>query len=622
VARKLSLDRLAIWAAAPGGRRRGTKRLLATGAVIVALLVASLFYLPRLAIDADAARADLVTRLEAMTGERVAIEGDVTFSLLPRTRLVARHVRIGTTDAFGIDTIVADLDPADAITGTARVSRVVLIRPEWRPRSKPELADQTDTPVLVPATNGMAAQSRGGPLEGPRQLVRTLIERFDDLQTLEIRSGVFRPQTGQGQSGISNANLTVAQSSPGAAIYVDGSFIWNGQPSELDLVLNSPQALLAGDASNVRFALSAPPFAASFDGDATLDRNATISGNLRVTAPSLSRSIEWLGEQRPQTPDIGPVAIDGTMLLAGGRANLQNATITIAGSRGHGVMEAELGGDKPRVRGTLAFEALDFDPLTRSIAPLPRTVVDLRRPIDLAFADAIDLDIRLSAARANFGNVPMTDIAAVLALDGGVGKLDIGDAQVFGGRGQANLTIHTEARPPTASGSLSLMGIDTAAFLGAIHVVSLDVSGRSDLSVSMETPVADWETILRKIRFDGEVTARDGAIRGLDPEVFAAPEARPLLAGTAGASVPFDRLTLALAATGSRLRIDDLAIANGAGLLTATGRFSAHDGTIGLRGIYNADAQQTASAEREFTTSKPVEFNMRGQWPNPSVTTR
>lgn len=622
MARNFSLDRLAKRADAPGGRRRGTKRLAAAGVILVTLLLTAFLTLPQLAIDTDAARDDLVARLQTMTGETVTVEGDVTFSLLPRTRLVARHVRIGTANAFTIDTVVADLDAVDALIGTASIARVVLVRPEWRPLPETGPASMTAEPVLVPAANGMAAPHQGGPLDGPRRLVRTLLERFHDLETLEIRSGVYRPRAGDSRAGISNANLIVAQASSTSAIYVSGSFIWNGQPSELDLRLAAPKALLSGDPSEVRIALSSPPLTASFDGEATLDRNATISGALRIDAPSLSRSIEWLGESRPDTPDIGPVALDGTLLLAGSRANLQDTRITIAGSRGQGVMEAEFGGDKPRVRGTLAFETLDFDPFTRSIAPLPRNVLDFNRPIDLAFADEIDLDVRLSAAQANFAHVPMSEIAAVVALDDGIAKLDIGDAQVFGGRGQASLTFHSTSERPTATGSLTLSGIDTDAFLGALDVTTLGVGGRSDLSVSMKTPVSDWETIIRHVRLEGQISARGGAIRGLDPQVFAAPEARPLLAGTAGATVPFDTMELGLSAAGPRLRIDDLAIANGAGLLTAVGSVALHDEEISLRGTYNADAQQTASAEREFTTSKPVAFILQGQWPNPSVTTR
>ena len=110
MARNFSLDRLAKRADAPGGRRRGTKRLAAAGVILVTLLLTAFLTLPQLAIDTDAARDDLVARLQTMTGETVTVEGDVTFSLLPRTRLVARHVRIGTANAFTIDTVVADLD--------------------------------------------------------------------------------------------------------------------------------------------------------------------------------------------------------------------------------------------------------------------------------------------------------------------------------------------------------------------------------------------------------------------------------------------------------------------------------------------------------------------------------
>ena len=603
------------WREALSGRMRRLTpfvqrpRLVGGGLLFLVLVIVAIMLVPSLSLSRSAAKATVVARLETLIGQNVSIDGPIRFSLLPRTRLVVERVRIGRGNGFDIDQIVADLDPLDALWGHARLSRLVLIRPALRPDSA-----MRDIALADPDAKGLAWL---------REAVGNGLGRMNGLQILEIRDGVYRPAVSDtgGPSGFSNANLTVTQSSQGAAINLSGSFIWNGQPTDLDMKVASPAALIAGKESGIDFHMQAPPLEAGFSGTASLMENTGVTGHIKLSSSSFSRGLEWIGNPKGRVPDLGAVAIDGDLLLRGRSANLANVALTIAGSTGRGALEAKLTDTAPVVAGTLAFEQLDLDPFGRSIAPLPKDPIDMERPLDMSFADAVNLDIRLSAGKASLGQIPLSDVAAVVTLGDGTAKIDVGDAAVFGGRGQAVLNLDGRGMHPLVSGKAALTDIDTAQMFQTLSANSLTVSGKSNITATVEAPAKDWASIIRDIDGDARIKVRDGAVAGFDPQVFAKPGARRLMDGSIGATVPFDQLNAQVSMRGARLRLREVTIANDTGVLTAKGDYYAQTNSLSIRGTYDANPPKTASATGEFTAAKPVRFTMHGQWPDPDVET-
>lgn len=592
----------------PSGERPRFKRLsrIVAAIAILLVLIALAATLPRLALGSDAARQAVIARLERMTGEPVTIEGDIAFSLLPRTRMVLDRVRIGSGGSLTVGQIVADLDAMSALTGTAHISSLVLIRP--------------DIELVADRPEADAARSQSDPK--PRQLAKILLGRIEGLRRIEIRDGVVRPDPQMPGGDVSDINLIVARASAGAALRLSGSFVWNGQPADLDIDIGAPDALIAGGSSDVDINLTSPPLSADFDGTASLDSNATINGRIKLTAASLRSGIGWFADPDLRIPDIGPFSLNGELLLAGLQANLQQADISIAGSQGHGALEASFAPATPVVGGTLAFASLDFSPFARAVLPLPDDPFDLKRPIDIEFARAVKLDIRLSAAQAKVGPVPLTDVAAIVRLGEGRAELDIGDAAVFGGRSQANLVFDANPVTPSATGHLSATGVDTASLLKALKVETLAMTGRSSLSADVTAPFRDWASIIGGARIDAEFVSRDGTIRGFSPKVFALSGTRPLADGLTGTTVPYTALEAKIATAGANVRLKGMTIESSNGVLAASGDLSVIDGNVAIRGRYNSQAAKTAASQAAFTTSKPIAFTIDGKWPNPDVTTQ
>ena len=587
-----------------------------TSAVFVLIVGVAAVVVPRIALNSQAARQTLVARLTAITGQPVSISGAVDFSFLPRTQLVVDRVQIGDANSTSIDQIVADLDLTDALFGTATMSRMVLVRPEYRGGQQTAAAGAGGA---LPVSTSPAPDPAHGPLSGIRPLMRSFLERFQGLQTLEIRDGVWRPDPAGTQYGFSNANLTVTQSGMGATMNVDGSFIWNGQPTDVDAVIDAPERLVADGSSDLDLKIASPALDTHFTGRVSLNRDTTVGGRLELSVPSLGRSLEWLGNPKGRIPDVGPVSVDGTLLLAGYDAALSNLDVTVAGSVGRGAIEASFGSAKPTVGGTLAFPRLDLTPLARAVAPLPNDPYDFDRPIDLAFADEMHLDLRLSAIQASLGKIALADMAAVVSLSDGALKVDIGDATLFGGRGRAKLVLDGRPDTATASGDMTLYGVDTAQLMTAMNIDAIRIDGRSTVTTTMNSPLRDWRSLARNIRVDTKIEASGGSISGFDPGVFASPGARPLSQGFSGSRVPFKSLKAKLKLRGDKVRMDSLTLINAGGALVASGQFMPIGHQMAIDGEFKPAVAALGTAAGN--APQTIAFVLDGQWPDPSVTT-
>ncbi|MBB4002813.1 AsmA-like C-terminal region-containing protein [Aurantimonas endophytica] len=575
---------------------------------VLALVIAAIVVLPQLSLGSGEARRMLVAELERAAGGTVLIEGPVSYSLLPNTRISADRLRMDGGGSLRVERVVADLDPVDALFGRASISRLVLIRPEFHSATS-EATESAEAPAAASA-------------DGPRAVAGRLLARLPRARTVDIRQGVFRNSRQAGPSGFSNANILINRSAVGDGLDATGSFVWNGDTTNLRIKVGSKKALLNGGSSSIDFEMSSPTLAANFDGHASLDENAGITGRVRLDSPSLSRSIEWFAEPGAPVPDVGAMSVEGDLVFAGVEANLQNASVRIAGSSGRGALEARFAEDAPTVGGTLAFENLDLSPLVGAVAPLPDDPFDLARKIDVGFTREVGLDLRVSAERATLGNVAAEDVAAALLVADGKATIDIGDAMLLGGRGQANVVFEADQTPPQAIGHFALAGVDTTALFAALEIDLVGLSGRSDISADMTTPVTDWGSIMRNVQFDAKVRTQNGILTGFDPDVFRRPGARALLEGTSGATVPFTRLEARLASFGPRVHLREFLLASGTGTVQAAGVVSALTHEMRIRGTFDTASPMTASVNGEFTTSKPVAFTMAGHWPNPDVTSR
>ncbi|RFC62101.1 AsmA family protein [Fulvimarina endophytica] len=599
-------------------RPRPLKRRWIWGIGSLVALAALIVLLPRFVLASDGARAELVQRIETLTGEPAAISGPVEFDLFPRARLVADRIAIGTAAETRIERIIADFDPIDALFGEARISRIVLVRPE---------RDGASVPPADPAGTGAVA----GPERRARdsaafvadlaELARGAIDRLDDLQILVIRNGIWRSSEETfGPNGISNANLTITRASNLSAFQMVGDFVWNGVPATMEMNLASTQRLKAGQESAVDFDLSSPTLDLNFEGQVAFDPAPTLLGRFEARGDSFARTAAWLSDTRTEIPDLGAVSLTGSLVLEGRMLAVNDAELRVAGSAGRGALEYDL--DRDHVDGTLAFSTLDLTPIAEAIVPLPSGPFGMMRPINVDFASTADLALRLSADEARFGSLAFANMAAVLTVGGGSVGLELGDASFYGGRAYGRLSLSGGA-DPVLSGELNGSGVDLGAVSNAFGTPVLVLSGNGRVGANISAPAEDWRTIARSAETQLTLSAADGSLSGFDPSVFATAGTRSIYSGITGGSLPFEELKADLRGYGTEVTVRSLSLGNANDLLEMSGRADPVEGRIALDGRSRSLPQTASSGTRsgEFTAPKPISFKVEGVWPDLRVVT-
>lgn len=609
--------------ASPSPPRRGPKkRSVAAGLVIAALVAGAVLLVSSLSLALPGARDDIEARLTRLTGSPVYVDGQAAFSLFPRARVTLTDVRIGATadadaPSLDVDRVEADFDLLRALLGRAEIERVTLIRPElvrvgeaMAPPVEPE------APATPPASPALAAAVDSRAASG---LTRAFLARFEGLRELRVRDGLFRLPDGR---GISNANLAFAWTGGTAPAKLSGSYVWNGQPTEIDARIETPLLFLAGTASPLRLGLISPSIEAAFSGQGAAGEALQLGGALRLSAPSLSRALRWLGDTQVNLPDFGAFTIETQIQVLRDRISLGSAQLDFGGNAARGALEAVIGtGDgRPAVSGTLAFDQLDFAMLTQAIAPAPRTLLDLQRPLRTDLIRGLDLDLRLSASEATLGRAGATDVAATVKLAGGVGTLDVGDMSIFGGRGEMRVSLDARLARPALAVSGSLRGVRASDFAPLASGTPPLTAGVAQADFSLRAPAANWGDILAGNR--GELTLRvaDGTLRGLDRGLLRRPGAHPLDIAANAAAQPFDNLRLEARSLGTKLRIDTLSIGMADGEARGSGVYDVRTADLDLDGQFHPTTVEASGAEDSFTTSQPIGFTLKGQWPQPVMT--
>ncbi|KQT52378.1 hypothetical protein ASG43_20205 [Aureimonas sp. Leaf454] len=575
-------------------------RHLALGLVLLAALaLAAALGFRQVALGADLARREVMGALSDLGYARVvASEGRTVFRLLPVPRLVLYDVEVGAEDArpaLSVDRMTADLDLWTALFGGVRIERLVLEQPDLVAAALPTF----ETPVP--------------------KVLEPILARLNEVGEVEIRNGVLRSER-DGRPLVSAAHIAVSWPAESASAELTGSYDWNGQPVTVSLDLARPLALLEGGASTAEFQMTSPELSVAFAGEAA--SSGRLAGRLTASLPSLGRAIDWLTDHRPAVPEIGPLTLAADLMSEDGRFDLARATVSIEGFEGRGALDLVFPEDRrPSLGGTLAFERLDLDGIAEALAPRPTNPLAATRTIPTAFVDSMDIDLRVSAERGQAGPLALSDLAGTVKMKDGVATLDIGDAELLGGRGQMRVAIDSTARPPVLKGSASARDVDASGLFAAFGLDPALATGRADVAFDAASPVTSWADLLRRHRLEVVLSARSGSVSGLDPQRLTTDGRTVFDPGTAPAALPFATLKAEIATWGSRMELRSLRLSSELGTIEASGFLLNGADEADLVGTFDPAPVPSAVSGAALTKPKPIGMTMRGSWPHPVVVT-
>ncbi len=492
--------------------------LIGIAALAIVALAAALPYFASNRIVRDR----IALQMSAWSGYDVSIAAAPEIRIWPEFGAVLTDVSFTPRDApegppaIESERIEVKLSPLAALGGEAVFSTVRLIRPVLRVRQTPggnlwpPLPGGGRLARSIETARGIVAENPGSPEIG----------RFpaDVFGTVEFIEGTIVEEGAEIITGLAGKVEWPALNRPGSA---KATGRWRGEPVTLDLASANPLLLFGGGAADMSVTLRSAPASFRFEGTATLAEEPHLEGQGKFLAPSLQRFLEWTGAEKAAAGvPAGSLGIESNISGRIGRLRFEGATVLVNDTPGEGVIDVVMKGGLPVVSGTLAFGSLDLRSFLSAFTPPGSAPAEGPGNIDTEFVDRIGLDLRVSASKATFDRIQLSDVAATAHVGRQAAAFDISDAAAFGGNVQAGIRFRRQAEGSDVEVRLLASEIDGGAFGAAAGLGGLVPIGRGSVSVILGGPGNSWESFLGNA--NGSITANfgPGAFSGLSLDRF------------------------------------------------------------------------------------------------------
>lgn len=425
---------------------------------VLALLVVALFLVPPF-LDWERLKPEIAERVEAATGRRLWIDGEIAVSLLPAPTLTLANLRLANLPGAGAPDM-ARIESVDlalalgplfggeiAVTSLALVAPVIELerladgRPNWLLQgaagamgAADERAVRLDSIAVTDGTIVYRAAGQGPPAR---------IERIDAVFSARSLDGPFR---GEGAFATGGAAFDFQLAT--GAIGADGTM---PATAELALADGTGGALLEGTVSGLD---GAPGF------DGTVQATVPAPGALLAALP-----VALEGVPLAALP-AGAFSARATVAARADAVSADDIQIRLGESQATGAVSWR-GGTAPSLSLEMALNRLDLDgfppgaPVPAEPADSPTAAPDMAalfRALPAGLAASLDLAIETVTYR---GSV-MRQARAILALDAGAVTVRRASALLPGG---ADVTL---------AGRIA-DGADGPSFVGAVDMAADDL---------------------------------------------------------------------------------------------------------------------------------------------------
>ena len=553
-----------------------------------------------------AMRNELAVQIRETTGLIAQANGRTTLALLPRPRIKIEEVTIRDREGkllIRSGVVRGNLRILAAFAGRMEVSSLSLTDPrididlDGKPlssegaiaraieaRSETREASAADTARLasVSISNGTARLTRGGE-------VVSLLENIEG--TLDWRS-LNQP-----------AGLRA-------------SFIWASEPVDVTAWLGQPAQALRGGSSPISLRMDSPSLNLSANGIVSGGPTPSYAGKFIANAPSLGAVLDRNNIYLPLPGLRGPLSLSADARASQRSIQLSELQFKLDETSYEGAVILSTYRGRPALMGTLATKLLQIDPFLTEVPP-PRenngrwSSAALPRP-DLARAD---VDLRISATRANIGRVQARDAGFSILVASGKAEVVIAEATTFGGSIKARFIAEPSEAGYALRATAAFARVDSAALMNDVFR-SQRFSGAATGELAFTGEGASVAQVLSSLRGTTKVALANGDVTGLDLEqALRRLEKRPLSIASDMRSgrTAFSEAQFELDVANGVAKVVNME-AKGAGVeISVTGSASVARRLLDL----TIKARQTG---REDSQPAPqLNMDLRGNWDDPNL---
>lgn len=479
------------------------KKLLVGLAVLFVLVIAAAIVIP-LVVPVAVFEGRLIALVKQATERDLKIAGPVKLSVLPRLAFEANDLSFAnapgarTPQMVELKQLRVRLQLLPLLHGALAVSRLVLVQPvialEVDKAGRPNWVFGPAAAPSAVAAGGKAEPSAAGGGLGIFGLA------LKEMQISDGKISYIDQRTGKAEQ-LDSINMTLSLPSLGSAFAGDGSAVWNGERVTLAISIDKPRALLDGAESQVGMKLAAAPITLNFSGRAAGLPPAKLSGVIDLKTKSVRQLAKWAGSPITVGGGLGPLAIRGTLAMAGTKTSFSDADLSLDAIKAKGSVSIDSAAARPAVTGKLDIDQLDLNPYLQpeaastatpapagGPAPAPSSAAPTGRndmPISVSPLKLADVDFDLEVGGIVYRKFQIGASALGLSVRDGRLTADLSRMALYGGNGHGRVTVDGNSAVPSVGLNIALtqMQIEPLA-QAAINNDQLTGIGNLDIAVT------------------------------------------------------------------------------------------------------------------------------------------
>ncbi len=533
------------------------KRVLIVLGGLFLLLLAAIIIVPMM-VPKETYIAELTKQVEAQTGRRFEINGDVSLSLFPEASLAVEDVVLGNApgsrqkDMAKLERLVLDLQLMPLFSGNIIVDRFNLIRPEILleidKKGKPnwEFTAPDSSEAAPPSESTETAPSAPSAAEATAENQ----DAKSDAQEFTISLGeitlsdakiVYHDMRSGQKEMVSDLDLDLSLPDLDSPVALKGGLTWKGERLSLSLQSDAVSKAMGGGTIKAKLALSSNPVTLSYDG---VVGPANAAGTLDVTVPNLRALAKWVGNPLPKEAGgqgLNNFALKGNFDYKGTTLSLQKAQITLDDIQAQGGVAVSLG-SKISIKGNLDVDTLNVNPYlsasstsaqpasTPQNAPSssgtsPSTATAPQQPaqatpwssdpIDVSALRTLNADLSLSAQKILLQDLEIGRSSLGILLKNGVLTANLKELNLYEGIAKGAVTLNGAKKPLRLKANFDLDGLVARPFLKA--VANFDrLEGNAKANFALSSVGQSEKQLVSNLSGQGKIGFFDGAVLGID----------------------------------------------------------------------------------------------------------
>ena len=507
------------------------KKLLIGLVVVLVLVVAALFVAPPL-LGNSLVKSRIIDGVKEATGRDLEI-ANLSLSLLPNIEVSLRDLRLANAANM----------PSPEMLKLGRLDLELALFPLIGKEVLVERLVISDLTVALEVNEaGEANWIFPGDREAEHGDMEDRADRADGVPLANLRLGdvrlenarfVYRDLTSGQAIEASDFNLTAELSDIAAKLTLTGGLVLNGKPIDIDVSVDTPQALMTGEPAKLVAAITSELINLRSDLDLAQRPQPAVDGDATVEIGSVGALLAWLDQPLPEDqPDPGPVRLAASFKTEGAKVLLQEAVIEgeALDLKADGSFESIDGLNKLVL--TVESGVLDIDrylPPPAADAPAAMETQadgDARRrppmeaipddPIDLSGLKQLEADVKIALAGIKAAGYEVGALALTVRSAGGKLQLDLSELALYGGGVTGTLGLDASGEGLGVEADFGLDQVDLGALTAVASAGEAPVagiaSGRLTASGSGATPRALVQDLKGGLVFKvGEVDVKDAA---------------------------------------------------------------------------------------------------------------